>query len=65
MTTTIDTIELVAKRRGRLADTAAHLVVTLAGTAKRAGQALHSFADAGQLGPDPQVVLSRWTGGRI
>lgn len=65
MTTMGDTIELVGKRRSQPADVAAHLVVTLAASARRARQALRSFADAGQLGPDPEVVRSRWTGGRI
>lgn len=33
--------------------------------ARRIGAALRSFADSGQLGPQPDAVISRSTGGRI
>lgn len=49
---------------GALAGIATTIAVG-ASVARRIGSALRSFADSGQLGPDPQVTTSRWTGGRI
>lgn len=49
----------------RLAGIVPMLVVSAASVTRRMRTALRDFADSGQLGPDPQVTISRWTGGRI
>lgn len=43
----------------------AEFVSTAAATLARLRSALSDLVDGAQLGPDPQVGVSRWTGGRI
>jgi hypothetical protein len=53
-----------ARRAGALA-VVARLATASTAAARRVATAARSFADAGQLGPAPEVTISRWTGGRI
>lgn len=51
-------------RAGALA-VVVRLATASTAAARRVATAARSIADAGQLGPAPEVTISRWTGGRI
>jgi hypothetical protein len=52
-------------RRADLAVMAASFAVAGVTVLRRVRQAFRAFADAGQLGPEQNTEVGRWTGARI
>jgi len=64
MTATVRPFVTSARGAGAFA-VVVRLATASIAAARRVATAARSVADAGQLGPDPEVTISRWTGGRI
>jgi hypothetical protein len=52
-------------RRAELRDLVRRAAAARIPLVRRLRVAIHRFAASGQLGPDPEVEVGRWTGARV
>jgi hypothetical protein len=64
MTATVRPFATSTHRAGVIA-VGVRLATASIAAARRVATAARNVADAGQLGPNPDITISRWTGGRI